>query len=228
MESIDEEKEILTSFVRNENNKENKYHEEFNGNENLCIPNLLFKQKLTSKEREDFDRIILNAMTNTTASSATIKRTIPMFIVLHYSPFKTVWDWLMTILILYTSIVIPYTITFGLHQEIIQMQQNSDSHSRFHVSSSEFRASDILNPLAIADLICDLTFIMDVIIMTRTTFMHNGEVVTDPKEIAKHYLQGHFLLDLLASTPFDLIFHGGNDAPDVWHFVLFSFISIAI
>lgn len=220
MASIVEEEKNLHSKDNSYIKKENKFNEEVEtnnrGKNNLCISNRKIKHKLSFySSGEDFDRILLNAMTNATASSATLKRTIPKFLVLHYSPFKAVWDWLLTILILYTAIVIPYSITFGLHQEITQMQRNSNSHTRQHPGPKEFKSSEIPNPLSIADLLCDVAFIIDIIITTRTTFMHNGEVVTDPKLIAKHYLRGYFVIDLLASLPFDLLFHGGNDDPDV-------------
>ena len=40
----------------------------------------------------------------------------------------------------------------------------------------------------------------------RTTFVnHKGEVVSSSKSIAFHYMQGWFLLDLIAALPFDLL-----------------------
>jgi hypothetical protein len=40
----------------------------------------------------------------------------------------------------------------------------------------------------------------------RTTFVNKkGEVVSNTKRIAFHYLRGWFLLDLIAALPFDLL-----------------------
>lgn len=41
----------------------------------------------------------------------------------------------------------------------------------------------------------------------RTTFVNKkGEVVFKSKTIAKHYLRGWFLVDILAALPFDLLY----------------------
>ena len=39
------------------------------------------------------------------------------FTILHYSPFKAVWDWLVLILVLYTAIITPYVAAFLLNDE---------------------------------------------------------------------------------------------------------------
>ena len=39
------------------------------------------------------------------------------FTILHYSPFKAVWDWLVLILVLYTAIITPYVAAFMLNDE---------------------------------------------------------------------------------------------------------------
>jgi hypothetical protein len=37
--------------------------------------------------------------------------------ILHYSPFKAVWDWLILILVIYTAIFTPYVAAFLLNEE---------------------------------------------------------------------------------------------------------------
>ena len=37
-----------------------------------------------------------------------IHRQPPEFIILHYSPFKGVWDWVILLLVLYTAVFTPY------------------------------------------------------------------------------------------------------------------------
>ena len=38
--------------------------------------------------------------------------------VLHYSPFKAVWDWLILLLVIYTAILTPYSAAFLLSDEV--------------------------------------------------------------------------------------------------------------
>lgn len=38
--------------------------------------------------------------------------------VLHYSPFKAVWDWLILLLVIYTAILTPYSAAFLLNDEV--------------------------------------------------------------------------------------------------------------
>jgi len=40
--------------------------------------------------------------------------------ILHYSPFKAVWDWIILILVIYTAIFTPYAAAFLLDDEIQQ------------------------------------------------------------------------------------------------------------
>jgi len=37
--------------------------------------------------------------------------------ILHYSPFKAVWDWLILILVIYTAIFTPYVAAFLLNED---------------------------------------------------------------------------------------------------------------
>lgn len=40
--------------------------------------------------------------------------------------------------------------------------------------------------------------------------MANGEVVSNSKEIAIHYMKGWFVIDAIAAIPFDLLFFGSG------------------
>ena len=44
-------------------------------------------------------------------------RRVPQTIILHYSPFKAGWDWLILLLVIYTAIVTPYTAAFLMHED---------------------------------------------------------------------------------------------------------------
>jgi len=38
----------------------------------------------------------------------------PHHIILHYSAFKTIWDWMILVLTFYTSVMVPYCVTSHL------------------------------------------------------------------------------------------------------------------
>ncbi|XP_034563754.1 potassium voltage-gated channel subfamily H member 6 [Notolabrus celidotus] len=119
-------------------------------------------------------------------------------ILLHYSPFKAFWDWIILLLVLYTAVFTPYSATFLL-DERGDLRHRSCGYT--------------CNPLNVADLLVDVLFIVDIVINLRTTYVdHNDEVVTKPCRIAKHYIKGWFPIDLFAAIPFDLlIFRSGSD-----------------
>ncbi|XP_069374202.1 voltage-gated inwardly rectifying potassium channel KCNH6 isoform X2 [Paralichthys olivaceus] len=120
------------------------------------------------------------------------------WILLHYSPFKAFWDWIILLLVLYTAVFTPYSATFLL-------DEHGDLRQRI--------CGYTCNPLNVADLMVDVLFIVDIVINLRTTYVDkNDEVVTQPSRIAKHYIKGWFPIDLFAAIPFDLlIFRSGSD-----------------
>ncbi|XP_051543749.1 potassium voltage-gated channel subfamily H member 2-like [Myxocyprinus asiaticus] len=115
--------------------------------------------------------------------------------VLHYSPFKAVWDWLILLLVIYTAILTPYSAAFLLDEG---------------VKNCIYSCS----PLSVVDLIVDIMFIIDIVINFRTTYVNaNDEVVSHPLRIAVHYFKGWFLIDMVAAIPFDLlIYRDGEEA----------------
>uniref|UniRef100_A0A3Q2Y1Q8 Voltage-gated inwardly rectifying potassium channel KCNH2 n=1 Tax=Hippocampus comes TaxID=109280 RepID=A0A3Q2Y1Q8_HIPCM len=117
--------------------------------------------------------------------------------VLHYSPFKAVWDWLILLLVIYTAILTPYSAAFLLNdQEEAAMQRCGYSCS----------------PLNVVDLIVDIMFIIDILINFRTTYVNsNDEVVSHPLRIAVHYFKGWFLIDMVAAIPFDLLIYRSGE-----------------
>ncbi|XP_018407350.1 PREDICTED: potassium voltage-gated channel subfamily H member 2 [Cyphomyrmex costatus] len=116
--------------------------------------------------------------------------------ILHYSPFKAVWDWIILLLVMYTAIFTPYVAAFVLSDPDYNTRKNK-------------KYSD--DPIVIIDFIVDVTFIVDIIINFRTTFVNsNDEVVSHPGKIAVHYLKGWFFIDLVAAIPFDLLLVGSD------------------
>ncbi|XP_074477387.1 voltage-gated inwardly rectifying potassium channel KCNH2 isoform X2 [Sebastes fasciatus] len=117
--------------------------------------------------------------------------------VLHYSPFKAVWDWLILLLVIYTAILTPYSAAFLLNnQEEVAIQNCGYSCS----------------PLNVVDLMVDIMFIIDILINFRTTYVNtNDEVVSHPVRIAVHYFKGWFLIDMVAAIPFDLLIYQNGE-----------------
>ncbi|KAF6094450.1 potassium voltage-gated channel subfamily H member 6 [Phyllostomus discolor] len=117
---------------------------------------------------------------------------------LHYSPFKAVWDWLILLLVIYTAVFTPYSAAFLLSDQ--DESQRGD-------------CSYTCSPLTVVDLIVDIMFVVDIVINFRTTYVNtNDEVVSHPRRIAVHYFKGWFLIDMVAAIPFDLlIFRTGSD-----------------
>ncbi|XP_077415516.1 potassium voltage-gated channel subfamily H member 6a isoform X2 [Vanacampus margaritifer] len=120
--------------------------------------------------------------------------------VLHYSPFKAMWDWLILLLVIYTAIFTPYSAAFLLN-EVEEDRRRTCGYT--------------CNPLNVVDLVVDVMFIVDILINFRTTYVnHNDEVVSHPGRIAQHYFKGWFLIDIVAAIPFDLlIFRSGSEEP---------------
>ncbi|XP_048846837.1 potassium voltage-gated channel subfamily H member 7-like [Brienomyrus brachyistius] len=118
--------------------------------------------------------------------------------ILHYSPFKAVWDWLILLLVIYTAIFTPYSAAFLLNDQEEQKRRE---------------CGYACNPLNLVDLIVDIMFIIDILINFRTTYVNlNDEVVSHAGKIAVHYFKGWFLIDMVAAIPFDLlIFGSGSD-----------------
>ncbi|XP_053569233.1 potassium voltage-gated channel subfamily H member 2 [Bombina bombina] len=115
--------------------------------------------------------------------------------ILHYSPFKAVWDWLILLLVIYTAIFTPYSAAFLLNDQ--------DDHDK--------NCSYSCNPLSVVDLMVDIMFIIDILINFRTTYVNtNEEVVSHPGKIAIHYFKGWFLIDMVAAIPFDLLIFGSG------------------
>ncbi|XP_074508444.1 voltage-gated inwardly rectifying potassium channel KCNH6-like [Sebastes fasciatus] len=122
---------------------------------------------------------------------------IQKWTILHYSPFKAVWDWVILLLVIYTAIFTPYSATFLLSdQEEAAIQTCGYSCS----------------PLNVVDLIVDIMFIVDIIINFRTTYVNsNDEVVSHSSRIAVHYFKGWFLIDMVAAIPFDLLIYRSGE-----------------
>ena len=110
------------------------------------------------------------------------------------STFKSRWDLVMILFVLYNSWYIPMELSFAYLTE---------NKSAGHCA---------------VDYAIDLCFLFDVVVNFRTTY-YNGvnELVLDRKVIAKKYIASWFAVDLLAVFPFEIVvggqFCGGEGCP---------------
>lgn len=120
----------------------------------------------------------------------------PPHIILHYSTFKTIWDWLILALTFYTALLVPYNVAFS-------------HRSRHEVS------------ILVLDSVVDVVFCVDIILNFHTTFVGpGGEVVSDPRTIRNDYFKSWFIIDLLSCLPYDIfsLFEHMDDVSSFFHY----------
>ena len=101
----------------------------------------------------------------------------------HNSKFRMRWDLIVILLALYNCVSIPYEVAFKS-------------------SIYEHWAVDLLNYMI------DIAFWLDIVMNFRTTYINTktGTEVTQAKKITLNYLlRGRFIVDLLASIPFEMV-----------------------
>lgn len=129
---------------------------------------------------------------------------IGRFTILHNGRFKTTWDWMILVLILYTAIATPYSAVF-----IYAKHEGDDS------SSDDLKIISGKHPiLSTIETLVDVMFIIDILINFRTTYLtsetSSSELVSNNKKIASNYLKGWFFIDAVAAIPFDAIIKNSN------------------
>ncbi|CBY32969.1 unnamed protein product [Oikopleura dioica] len=134
------------------------------------------------------------------------KPQISPFTILHYSPFKAIWDWVILLLVIYTAIITPFVAVFYL---------NLDHENMPWQAMNLNYLNGLNNPIVIVELIVDIMFIIDIAINFRTTYVNqNDEVISNSWKIAIHYFKGWFLIDLVAAVPFDLLVQNQDQSSD--------------
>jgi hypothetical protein len=121
-----------------------------------------------------------NLLAATKLSVPVVKKDlIKLLLIAPQSTFHQYWDLFIMMCALYNGLTLPIEIAF----EPAWMELNAVSY---------------LNTLI------DIAFLVDIIIVFRTTITGNdGEENTDQKQIAKSYLQGSFSIDFLSTIPMD-------------------------
>ncbi|CAF3421185.1 unnamed protein product [Rotaria socialis] len=169
-------------------------------------------EKAASEESSETSSIVpvLDQQENTNEAIASSRRLGQRFIILHYSPFKAVWDWVVILLVLYTGIITPYTISFLSDDDQKRTTLNT------HAATRQFnRERTSIHVLVIIDVLVDFMFIFDILISFRTTFFlkETNEVITNPILIAKHFVIDswkRFGTDILGALPWDILFFGNG------------------
>uniref|UniRef100_A0A8D2KY57 Voltage-gated delayed rectifier potassium channel KCNH4 n=1 Tax=Varanus komodoensis TaxID=61221 RepID=A0A8D2KY57_VARKO len=107
------------------------------------------------------------------------------FVLLHYSVFKALWDWLILLATFYVAVTVPYNVCF------------TDTDDSLTAARSTI----------VSDIVVEMLFIVDIILNFRTTYVsQSGQVVYDTRSICLHYVATWFFVDLIAALPFDLLY----------------------
>ncbi len=99
------------------------------------------------------------------------------------SRIRTVWDATLLILILLSCVIIPYQIVFQ---------------------------SEIFTSASILIYIIDFIFLLDIILNFRTSFNRDGYEITDKRLIVSHYLHSMFVVDVIATFPWEILLIGNT------------------
>ena len=65
------------------------------------------------------------------------------------------------------------------------------------------------------DTFVDVMFIFDIILTFFTTYVESGEIITNGKQIRRHYLRGWFLGDCFGAFPFSFVMYAINKKESV-------------
>lgn len=104
----------------------------------------------------------LGSLGSTPGTPASSRRIGQKFIILHYSPFKAVWDWVVILLVIYTGIITPYTISFLSDEDQKRTNLNVQAATR-----QVNRERTSIHILVIIDVLVDMMFMLDIIISFR-------------------------------------------------------------
>eukprot|EP01043_Picozoa_sp_COSAG02_P021990 COSAG02_NODE_1129_length_14415_cov_828.291911_7_plen_797_part_00 len=111
--------------------------------------------------------------------------------------FRQGWDLTQALLLFYVAFLVPYRVGFD-------------------VAVCAGATACLRSATFLFDMLVDFYFIVDIGVNFRTAVLSSqGIVIIEPREVAKRYVRGWFVIDVLASFPFSYIVHfidGGEDA----------------
>jgi len=113
-------------------------------------------------------------------------------IIRHSSKSRLRWDALVMFMVIYSSFQIPYDATFRTEIQPLL--------------------------LAVVETTVDVLFALDILFNFRTTYVDELEQIEifSGRDIAEHYLNGFFAIDLLATIPFDSLFENAEGISLTW------------
>ena len=114
------------------------------------------------------------------------------------SRLRMCWDFTAILLIVFIALSLPYRLAF----DTAPANGNASSVSAEEVGG--------VSDWAVVDFVIDIFFIMDILLNFRTAYVDSvtGLLVTRADQIAIAYIRSWFLLDVIASFPFDWIVSG--------------------
>jgi Ion transport protein len=117
--------------------------------------------------------------------------------------FRTRWDILIIILSLWVCFVLPVHIAFE--------PDGLDSDINFYFNN-----------------LIDIAFVVDIVLNFRTTINNplTGEEILNSKVIAMSYLKSRFVLDLIATIPYDLMIGNTGGSKFQFQFRVFSILKM--
>jgi hypothetical protein len=107
------------------------------------------------------------------------------YIIYPENRYKGIWDLFMTLVLIITCIQTPLDIAFD--------------------SKDQGKFSEYL------DLAINLLFFFDILVIFNSAYYDNDvDIIDNRKEIAKNYIQGWFVIDVLAIVPFDKMINAND------------------
>lgn len=152
------------------------------------------------KSREVLFCLLLQVMSLSPSSNSRPQAQLHACTIRHDSLFKAVWDWIILALVIFTAIEIPFSVAF-------LMPLQKDIEEELEEKTKGDWSFLKVTPLLVFNLCVDLMFIIDIFINFRTTFikLNTDEVISNPKQIALHYLKTWFVVDFVAAIPFEFM-----------------------
>ena len=117
------------------------------------------------------------------------------------SSFRTKWNLVLAVMILYCGIQVPLEIAFeaDMVKSMCETRNALETFTKQRAECVPFLTWFWYNFLV------DLWFIADIIVNLRTGYMREGFLVKDDWLAAKHYLKGSFVFDVLGSFPLNIV-----------------------
>ena len=117
------------------------------------------------------------------------------------SKFRNGWNICLAVLILYCGVAVPLEIAFENDMVGEMCESKTDPHGPRMLLTE---CGTYLGWFWFNFLI-DLWFMVDIYLNFRTGFMHEGHFVADDGAVAKAYLKGSFLMDVLGTFPLNIV-----------------------